>query len=330
MNQRVDLKPIKAFLLRHGHTQEKLENLSKEEIIKLYETDVRTATLNYLNYTSDETYTVVNTLDEADIGELKAKVRENIENTIMLIDIIKDGFNDFDYNDISDILTLSIKSISAHKMKKILRIAYREFQETLLDKIAKQLKELPIEERKTIMNHYENIRSDTQRLKDTILELSDENRRQQILDMAHLKLLIVRDFMPKKVFNETYREYLNNMPEKLKMVDDILSMSGIHSKNYLKNLPIEELEALQEEILEAKRQDERDEKIVGHYTQMLDESMYGSDEEEFSNVCTRILANLSQKQILMITEYLSTKNPVFFSRFNTLMRDAKKSMEAKG
>ena len=327
MNDANDIKQVKAFLLRQGHTQEELDRLEQDDMIKLYEKDTRENTLNFLHYMSEDEFVVTSTLDEADIGELKLKVCENAKDTLALIDVIKGGFDDFSYADIADILTLSIKNISAHKLQRILRIAYREFQEILLDRIAKHLKELPIEEYKVMMNHYEKIRNDTHRLQNTIQELSDETKKQQILDMAHFKLRIVKNFMSKNIFNDTYKEYLNNTPEKLQLVAEVLSLTGMYSKNYLKNLPTEELEDMRDKLIEDKKQDERDQKIFTQYTQMLDESMYGSDEQEFSDVCVKIITSLNQKQILMISEYLNAKNPVYVNRFNTLLRDFKKSLK---
>lgn len=325
MTERSDLKPIKAFLLRHGHTNEELAKLDREGIIQLYEKDTRTDTLNFLHYMSEDSFAIASTLDEADIGQFKQKIRDNITDTLLLIDIIKEGFDDFSYSDIADILTLSVKNISTHKLQRILRIAYREFQEILLDKISLKLQELPIEEYKVMMNHYEKIRDNTHRLKDTIQELSDETKREQILNMAHFKLDIVKHFMPKDIFNDTYKEYLNNTPEKLKLVSEVLALTGMHSKNYLKNLPTEELEEMKEKLIEDKKRDERDQKIFSQYTQMLDESMYGSDEQEFSDVCVKIITSCNQKQILMISEYLNAKNPIYVNRFNTLLRDFTKN-----
>ena len=327
MNDANDIKQIKAFLLRQGHTQEELDRLEQDDMIKLYEKDTRENTLNFLHYMSEDEFVVASTLDEADIRELKLKICENAKDTLALIDVIKGGFDDFSYTDIADILTLSIKNVSAHKLQRILRIAYREFQEILLDRIAKHLKELPIEEYKVMMNHYEKVRNDTHRLQNTIQELSDETKRQQILDMAHFKLRIVKNFMSKNIFNDTYKEYLNNTPEKLQLVAEVLSLTGMYSKNYLKNLPTEELEDMRDKLIKDKKQDERDQKIFTQYTQMLDESMYGSDEQEFSNVCVKIITSLNQKQILMISEYLNAKNPVYINRFNSLLRDFKKSFK---
>ena len=183
MNIRGDITLIKAFLLRHGHTEQELENLERDEMINLYEKDTRTQTLNFLHFIDEDSYAVKSTLEG--------------------------GFYHFSYSDIADILTMNVKNISVHKLQRILRIAYREFQETLLDQIAKHLKGMPIEEYKTILNFYEKNRDDIARLKKTIAELTDETKRRQIVDMARLKLLVVKDFMPKNIFNETYEEYLS-------------------------------------------------------------------------------------------------------------------------
>ena len=295
-----DLKPIKAFLMRHGHTEQEISKLDKDGIMQLYEKDTRTETLNFLHYMDKDNYTAISSLDEADIG------------------IIRDAFNDFSYADVADILTLNLKNVSMLKIQRILRIAYREFQENLLDQISMQLKELPIEEYKVIMGYYEKKRNDTMRLQNTITELGNEKKRQQILDMAHLKLLIVKDFMPDE------KDEISQSVE-TSLVGEILGLTGMYSKKYLQNIPLEELETMKEKIIANKKQDERDQKTYMHYVQMLDEAMYGTDEQEFSNVCTKICMNLNQKLILMISEYMNAKNPVFLNRFNTIMRDFKKN-----
>ncbi|MCH5313051.1 MAG: hypothetical protein J1E28_01445 [Helicobacter sp.] len=325
-DERRDLKPLKAFLLRHGHTEQELEKLDRESVIKLYEKSTREETLGFLHYMNKDEF-VVSSLDEADINDFKVKVQENLHDTLLLIGIIRDAFSDFSYSDIVDTLTLNIRNFSARKMQRILRIAYHEFQEILLHQISIQLKNLPIEEYKTIMNYYEKKRNDIARLQSTITKLSSDVKREQILDMAHLKLLIVKNFMPKDIFNDTYREYLNNTPEKLALVSEVLSLTGMYSKNYLKNLPIEELEEIREKMLEDKKQDEHNQKIYNYYVQMLDEAMFGADEQEFSEVCTKICTNLNQKLILMISEYMNTKNPVYSTRFNSFVRDFKANIK---
>ena len=320
-----DLKPIKALLLRHGHTQQELEKLDQDAIIALYEKEIRTDTLNYLHYTNKDSFSMISSLDEANIGDFKIKVQENLEDTLLLIQIIKNAFNDFPYSDIADTLTLNIKNISIHKMQRILRIAYHEFQEILLNHISEQLKDLPIEEYKVIMNHYEKNRDNITQLQNTITDLSNEKKRQQIIDMAHLKLLIVKDFMPKTIFNDTYKDYLNNTPEKLKVVSEILALTGMYYKNYLKNIPQDELEELRKKIIQDKQQDERDQKTYTYYVQMLEEAMASTDDQEFTNVCMKICVNLNQKLILMITEYMNARNPIFLARFNSFLHDFKKN-----
>lgn len=47
MNDVNDIKQVKAFLLRQGHTQEELDRLEQDDMIKLYEKDTRENTLNF-------------------------------------------------------------------------------------------------------------------------------------------------------------------------------------------------------------------------------------------------------------------------------------------
>ena len=84
-----DLKPIKALLLRHGHTQQELEKLDQDAIIALYEKEIRTDTLNYLHYTNKDSFSMISSLDEANIGDFKIKVQENLEDTLLLEQLTK-------------------------------------------------------------------------------------------------------------------------------------------------------------------------------------------------------------------------------------------------
>lgn len=202
----MDTKILKAFLIRHGHSPESLEDLTPEELNKLYTEEVHANTIDFFKHINNDESLIVINANDADIGQLTQQIRDNARDTPKLIEIMRKGLEDFPYADIADVLTLNSKSISAHKLQRILRIAFREFQEVLLDRIAEQLKELPKEEYKVMMGHYEKKRDDIARLKNTIQELSIEKKRQQILKMAHFKLQVIQGFLPTYVFNDSYKE----------------------------------------------------------------------------------------------------------------------------
>ena len=73
MNDANDIKQIKAFLLRQGHTQEELDRLEQDDMIKLYEKDTRENTLNFLHYMSEDEFVVQAHLMRLILGSLSSK-----------------------------------------------------------------------------------------------------------------------------------------------------------------------------------------------------------------------------------------------------------------
>ena len=146
--------------------------------------------------------------------------------------------------------------------------------------------------------------------------------------MARAKLMIVRDFMPSNLY-DVYRDYYNNTPQKLEMIAKVMALTGLYSKEYLKQMPFEELEALYQEILKHNEQEEQDKKMFLKYSQAIQESVDNNDDEGFNDVCSRAVTHLTPKQLSMLVEYMNGQNPFFLSKFESVMSEYKKKLNIK-
>lgn len=318
------------FLKRHGYDISKLESMETKEIEQAYEEVTKKLVGSYFHLTNDDKSIKTNStlLDTGELTEFKQKLKESVGNIVNLIECLQDGYRKFDYTELNDLLAIALKEMPMHKMQKISHIAYRSFQEILLSEIANTLKDLPREEFKVLEGFYEKRRNDTQFLYQTIDKLKDPATHQQILTMARAKLMILKDFMPSSLY-DVYRDYYNNTPQKLELISKVMALTGLYSKEYLKEMPIEELEALHQEILKHNEQEEQDRKMFLRYSQAIQESVDNNDDEGFNDVCSRAVTHLTPKQLSMLVEYMNGQNPFFLSKFQAVMQDYKKKLNIK-
>ena len=321
---------LTGFLKRHGYESAKLESMELKELKEAYKELTQKLVGAYFQLTNDEKSIKSNSslLDTTELTEFKHKLKESAGNIVNLIECLQEGYRKFDYSEVNDLLAIALKDMPMHKMQKISHIAYRSFQEILLSEIANALKDLPKEEFKVLEEFYERRRDDTRFLYETIDKLKDPATRQQILTMARVKLMIVRDFLPSNLY-DVYRDYYNNTPQKLEMIAKVMALTGLYSKHYLKEMPFEELETLYQDIVRHNEQEEYDKKMFLKYSQAIQERVDNNDDEGFHDVCSRAVTHLTSKQLSMLVEDMNGQNPFFLSKFESVMHEYKKKLNIK-
>ncbi|WP_394955037.1 hypothetical protein [uncultured Helicobacter sp.] len=319
-----------SFLNRHGYDSAKLESMELKELEEAHKTLTRQLVGSYFRLTNDDKSIKTNSalLDTTELTEFKEKLKASAKSVIELIQCLQDGYRRFEYTEVNDLLAIALKDMPMHKMQKISHIAYRSFQEILLSEIANTLKDLPKEEFKVLEEFYEKRRDDTQFLYQTIDKLKDPATHQQILTMARVKLMVVKDFMPSSLY-DVYRDYYNNTPQKLEMINKVMALTGLYSKQYLKEMPLEDLENLYQDIVRHNEQEEHDRKMFLKYSQAIQESVDNNDDEGFNDVCSRAVTHLTPKQLSMLVEYMNGQNPFFLSKFESVMHEYKKKLNIK-
>ncbi|WP_395148304.1 hypothetical protein [uncultured Helicobacter sp.] len=318
------------FLKLHNYDPNTLQSMETKEIQEAYQEVTKKLLGSYFHLTNDNKSIKTNSilLDMGELTEFKQKLKDCANDVIALIECLQEGYMKFDYSEVNDLLAIALKDMPMHKMQKISHIAYRSFQEILLSQIATALKGLPKEEFKVLEEFYEKRRNDTQFLHQTIDKLKDPATRQQILTMACVKLMVVKDFMPSNLY-DVYRDYYNNVPQKLELVAKVRALTGLYSKEYLKEMPFEELEALYQDILKHNEQEEQDRKMFLKYSQAIQESVDNNDDEGFNEICYKAVTHLTQKQLSMLVEYMNGQNPFFLSKFESVAHEYKKKLHIK-
>lgn len=332
MQKIITRKSQEEFLLHHDFEKAQLQIMNTQEIKEQYEAVTRKSIYAFMHATMEEN--TVKSLDTSGIIDVeqvnayKEKLRGVLESPTDIITVLLEGYEVFTYVEVNDLFESVSRHLPAHKMQKISRLAYRQYQEILLSQIREALKELPPEENKMLVEHYEENRENIALLQDTLKKLADPLTRDQLLATSRIKLLTVQLFLP-SILTETYDKYFNNTPQKLELVGKIMSLTKLYTKDHLKALPIEQLQEIHEEILEHNRQEEEDRKVFAKYSQAISESMFNNDDDTFSEVCSIAVTHLTSTQLEMLVEYMANQNPLFVSKFENIMREYKKKLNMK-
>lgn len=322
-------KPTMIMLLeQYGYTKESLDSMDIEDLHEAYTKCVRQFINVFISNENKENLKISSLIDFEHITSYKQKLKSSLNNVSSLIQALLEGYKEFSYQEINDILVAITKNQSAHKIQRISRIAYRQFQEILLSQINDHIKELPVQEFIMLRDYYEKERENLALLNETIHKLIDPSTKQQVFIMARTKLLIIQDFMPDLMY-ATYKDYYDNTAEKLELVAKIMTLTGLYTKNYLKSIPLENLQEMHQEMLEYNRQNDQDRKIFLKYSRAIQESIYSNDDDAFNEVCSRAITHLTNKQLTMFTEYMVGQNPFFLSKFESAMNEYKKKMNIK-
>lgn len=332
MQKIITRKSQEEFLLHHDFEKAQLQIMNSQEIQEQYEAVTRKSVYAFMQATMEDkgakSLDTSGLIDVEQVNAYKEKLRESLENSVEIIRVLLEGYEVFTYAEVNDLFESVSRHLPAHKMQKISRAAYRQYQEILLSQIQDSLKELPPEENKMLVEHYEENRENIALLQDVLQKFADPLTREQLLATSRTKLLVVQLYLP-NILTETYDKYFNNTPQKLELVSKIMSLTGLYTKDQLKVLPIEQLQEIHEEILEHNRQEEEDKKVFSKYSQAISEAMFNNDDDTFSEVCSIAVTHLTTTQLQMLVEYMSNQNPLFTSKFENIMREYKKKLNFK-
>ena len=232
-------------------------------------------------------------------------------------------FRSYRYMDILDMAHSVLSSISTERITRMIRVKYREFQERLLDEILKLISDMPDEEMYTFMEYCKKNRDNTNKLSSIIMEMEDEEKRNEVIEMTTLKCDILKEFMP-DILESTYKPFYDNSEEKEMIVNDILRLTKSHSKAHLKSLSMDTLNNLRNSILEQNRADAEKRQKFKKIVNIFNSTLVASDNDNFVNACITAQKELDEGQLLDLINHMSAINPFFISNFNSALKDYKK------
>ncbi|PAF42224.1 hypothetical protein [Helicobacter sp. 11S03491-1] len=324
-----DIKMIKMYLQNHGYTQDELKHLDNKKIFALYKDESIKGIYEFEGILNQDTSSAIENFKNYNVDEqLKDKIQKDSRDISKIYDLINEYIDEYTYDEFLEIFKTQFSNIAMNKIEKILRIKYRQFQEIWLEKLELRFQHLPVEERIPLMKYYEKNRDNIQKLKYVYHHSENPTYIHDIQRVSEIKLNIIKTFMP-ELMEENYKDYYDETPEKIALVDEVLKLTSSYSKQYLKDLNIAKLKFLQNEVIEQNKKDIHDKKVFQKYTKALEDSINTMDDDEFGKICLNAITELNSDQIQKIINYLSNKNKLFLNKFNTTIKGYQNIIKVK-
>lgn len=287
----------KEYLRAHGISD--IDRLSYDEINTAYEKCIREG-IQYFNDSLKENKQIV---VEEEARDINADL-DNVKNMQDMYEMIYEYLHFYSPSDVVAFLAESKFSINYKKLNKIVSIVHARVQDELLDKIALDLENLPIQERETLLDYYEKNREDVVFLEEIHSRFRSESVVQYVQRLADAKLEIVKTHLPKHLESE-YKPYYDNTTEKKQLALNILNISSIYSKERLFDMTIHELNNLYHTIVEQNKQKEKQNRILKKYIEIFEDYVNISDFEFKKNVedAAKHLSEESMQELIGHFEY---------------------------
>ncbi|PAF52637.1 hypothetical protein [Helicobacter sp. 13S00477-4] len=313
---------IKVFLKNHGYNTEEIKQADNKKIIELYEEYNIKAIYEFQiflnqNNALSSTENIKKYHMQDELNQKILKINGDISKIYDLIDIY---FDDYDHDELLEILCKRIKNFSINKIQKIFQIKYRQYQEIWLKKLEIRFKDLPAEEKIFLKKYYEKNRNNMEKLKYVYEYSKNPQYIEKIKKVAQIKLDIMENFMP-DLKESYYKSYYNNTPEKIKLIKEISQLNPSYSKNQLKEFTITELKSLNSEILEQNKKEIQDKKLFHKYTNAISQSMDSMDDESFVKICLEAIRELDEEQLQKVVNFSISRNKFFLGKFNTVIKE---------
>ncbi|MGP1449564.1 MAG: hypothetical protein ACTTJS_00370 [Wolinella sp.] len=329
MNLHLNNSDIIEQLVRHGYSDGELASMSEESLKELFLSETRDMMRSFASYLDGEeeeessSYSIFSHSDITPLREFWHKIKACNNDNIALYSVIDEMIHMHEYSDILELLSDHTTDAIYKKIELMVRIKYREFQEWLLDEIARYYCDLPIEEFVVQMSEYVRQRDDIDRLKKTLEALRNPQRRDQILALACAKNELLKLYRRNEI-ESFYSEYYENTDEKKALVDKILKLTNAYTVEKLKKMKNETLEEIHALILESMAKEQHEKEKLKIFMHRFEESIYQNTEEEYDDLCREAISELSGEQMEKVVEMMETANALFAQRLKNILKDSSK------
>lgn len=317
-------------LSQYGHSKEKLESMTMSDLAKLFKKTSKDRIMDYMNaLQADKEHEII---AEDDTNYIKRAVElvyhaisvEEI-NFAILYDAIEKIFEKYDLNETIE-LVLSQSSDKQYKqMTQITEVAYRAYQETLLDRIEKLCEFYPAEERFEQLKFYGDRREDVNFLRESIANMNAQNNQERLSKIALIKYDIIRDYFPDSMY-ENYEEFYENEEEKNDIIERIMALTKAYTRPVLKAKKFQVLSHIERVLLEDRNREKEEKALIKQYTKKIGDVILSEDELAFAMVLKEALSVLDERDVARIVgNFDISSNPILLQRFNVIMRDNRRS-----
>lgn len=324
----MDRREVIWQLSRHGHKKEDLELMPIKELSKLFKEETKKNILSYMDFVKDDKADIVQEYSDDNVTREIAKISYCVIgddiNYPMLYDIVEKIFDEYELNETIELVLSQVKDKHYRQMTRIVEVAFRAYQESLLDKLDELCKNYPAEEKFEQLNLYSNKREDVNFLKHAIKKMEEENARLQLSKIAQLKFEIIRDYFPDSLY-ENYEDYYENDEEKNEIIERIMELTSAYKRPMLKTKKIQLLKHIERVLLEDKEREREEKILIKQFSMKIGDVMNGDDEYAFSRVIKEALDVLDERDVRkIVSNFDLASNPIFLQRFNVIVREHRK------
>ncbi|MDE5925198.1 MAG: hypothetical protein K2N75_05290 [Helicobacter sp.] len=317
-------------LSQYGYTKEKLESMPMSDLAKLFKQTSKERITKYMNtLRADKETEIIPGEDTNNIERELELVYHAISveeiNFAILYDAIEKILEKYDLNEAIE-LVLSQSSDKQYKqMTQITEVAYRSFQEILLDRIEKLCEFYPAEERFEQLKFYGDRREDINFLRESIANMSAQNNQERLSKIALLKYDIIRDYYPDSMY-ENYEQFYENEEEKNEIIERIMSLTKAYTRPVLKAKKFQVLSHIERVLIEDRDREKEEKALIKQYTKKLGDVILSEDELAFAMMLKEALGVLDERDVTrIIGNFDISSNPILLQRFNAIMRDNRRT-----
>lgn len=315
-------------LKKHGHSQESLEAMPFNELVKLFKTESKRNILEYMQAIKEEKHTEIiaednTSLIEEELGKIRHSIIGEDINYEALYEGIENIFAHYGLNETIELVLTQVRDGRYKQITRIIELVYRAYQEELLDTLDQLFADYPQEERMEQMKFYSSKREDVQFLKETIRTIQSGNNQKNLSMIAQLKCEIIKDYFPDSLY-ENYEEYYENEEEKNEIIERIMKLTNAYKRPILKRKKRQVLQHIERVLIKDKEREKEEKILIKKYNKEIGEAITNEDELGFSNLIREALEVLDERDVRRIVSNLDiSSNPVLSQYFNTILKEAR-------
>lgn len=326
----MDRKTLIWQLSKHGHSKDSLEAMPLNDLMALFKKESKQRILDYMQFVREDKQSENVIEDNEDIiGEQLAEIRHAINAEIIdfksLYKSIEKIFTQYGLNETTELVLTQIRDGRYKQVTRIVELAYRAYQEKLLDRLEELFGDYPPQERMEQMRFYGAKRENIQFLQETIQALESGKNKENLSRIAQLKYGIIKDYFPDSLY-ENYEEYYEDEEEKNAIIERIMKLTNAYKRPVLKQKKKKVLQHIEKVLLEDKEREKEEKNLIKKFTKQIGEAIFSEDELGFGSAVREALEKLDERDVRRIVySFDISNNPIFVQQFNVLTKEYRHS-----
>ncbi|MDD6056399.1 MAG: hypothetical protein PUB96_07650 [Helicobacteraceae bacterium] len=318
-----------AQLAQYGHKKEQLEKMQTAELQHLFKQDSKKRILQYMqdlqeNHEMDIPLEDTSDYIEKELSIVYRAISGDEIDFINLYEVVENIFETYGLNETIELVLSQASDKRYKQMTQVVELAFRAYQETLLDKIEELCENYPAQERFAQLKFYSDKRGDVVFLKESIKEMQKEQNK-TLSRIAQQKYEIIHDFYPDLMY-ESYEEFYENDAEKEAIINNILSLTNAYKRNALKEKKFQILKHMERVLMADKEREKEERALIKQHTKTINEAILSEDEFAFGEALKDALKVLEERDVQYIVEHFDiTSNPLMLQKYNVIMRENRRT-----